>query len=289
MPKFMIIGPLTRDRITKKNKVFDTIGGGVYYQSAVFSGFGIDNTVITTLAMKDKNLLNQFPEATQIIPIYTEETMEFENIYPDDNPNHRIQRSTVPKNQISPIVFKDLNFKHYDALLLSPLSPSDIPLKTIQYLHKQDIPIYMGAQGYLRNTENNKVVLKPWKDYKIFLKLVDFLFLDELEARAILRNPTLNCAEISQRLSAYGPEEVIVTRGNRGALIYSRSNGEDNIYDSPAFPPKKIVDPTGLGDTFMAAYAIKKQETKDPRECGKFASYISSIKLEQRGAFRNIK
>ncbi|HEY0196833.1 MAG TPA: carbohydrate kinase, partial [Methanobacterium sp.] len=214
----MIIGPLTKDRIIKEGNIFDTIGGGVYYQSAVFSGFEVENTVITTLAERDKNLMNQFKEPAQIIPVYTEETMEFENIYPDDNPNHRVQRSMVPINPIKPSVLKNLDFKPYDAILLSPLSPYDIPFKTIQYLHKQNKPIYLGVQGYLRRVENEEVVLKPWTDYKSFLKLVDFLFLDEMEARVILGNPSENCTEIAQILSSFGPEEVIITRGDRGAL-----------------------------------------------------------------------
>lgn len=290
MPKFMIIGPLTKDRIVKKDKVFDTVGGGVYYQSAVISGFRMENTVITTLSLRDKDLLQQFRETTHIIPVYTKDTMEFENIYPDDNPNHRIQKSRVPVNPIKTSFFHDINIQEYDVMLLSPLSPYDIPLETIKYLHKQDIPIYLGAQGYLRHFQNDKVVLKPWEDYRSFLKLVDYLFLDELEARVILGNSSDNCAEIAKVLSTFGPEEVIITRGDRGAVIYSKNPiGNSNSYDIPAFPPEEIVDPTGLGDTFMAAYAAKKQETDDPQECGRFASHVSSIKMGQKGALFEIK
>lgn len=287
MAKFMIVGPVTRDRIVKKDKVFNTIGGGVYYQSAVTSGFGVDNTVVTTLARKDVDLLDQFSKTAQIVPVYTVKTMEFENTYPDLNPNHRIQRSTIPENPIETNIFKDLNLQEYDALLLSPLSPYDIPLETLKYLHKQDKPIYLGAQGYLRHEKHGKVVLKPWGDYQNFLKLVDFLFLDEMEARAILGNPRENCAEIAQLLSSFGPGEVIVTRGDRGATIYSQKPVENhNIHEIPAFPPEEIVDPTGLGDTFMAAYAVKKLETDDPQECGRFAAAVSSRKIGQIGAFK---
>jgi sugar/nucleoside kinase (ribokinase family) len=290
MPKFMIIGPLTKDRIVKKDKFFDTVGGGVYYQSAVISGFRMENTVITTLSLRDKDLLQQFRETTHIIPVYTKDTMEFENIYPDDNPNHRIQKSRVPVNPIKPSFFHDINLQEYDVMLLSPLSPYDIPLETIKYLHKQDIPIYLGAQGYLRRVQNDKVVLKPWEDYRSFLKLVDYLFLDELEARVILGNSSDKCAEIAEVLSTFGPEEVIITRGDRGAVIYSKNPiGNSNSYEIPAFPPEEIVDPTGLGDTFMAAYAAKKQETDDPQECGRFASHVSSIKMGQKGALFEIK
>lgn len=284
MVKFMIIGPLTRDRIIKKDKAYNTVGGPVYYQAAVFSQFKIDNTVVTTLAGDDVELLKRFYEPSKIVAIYKDSTMEFENIYPDDNPNHRTQKSKIPKNPINPPDFKEINPDDFDAILISPLSPYDIPLKTLKFLSKQGKPIYLGAQGYLRHRDGNDIFLESWKDYGKYLKLIDFLFMDELEARVVLSNNNGDCGDIARSLTFFGPEEVIITRGGRGAIIYSRKT--DQIYDISAIPPKKLVDPTGLGDTFMAAYAMKKMETSNPTGCGKFASQISSLKMEREGAFQ---
>ena len=280
----MIIGPITRDRIIKKNKSYNTVGGPVYYQAAVFSQFKIDNTVVTTLASGDAELLKRFYEPSKIIAIYKDRTMEFENIYPDNNPNHRTQKSRIPKNPINPSDFDGIDPDNFDALLISPLSPYDIPLKTLKFLSKQGKPIYLGAQGYLRHRNGNDIFLKSWKNYDKYLKLIDFLFLDELEARIILSNNNGDCGDIARSLTFFGPEEVIITRGDLGAIIYSQRT--DLIYDIPAIPPKKLLDPTGLGDTFMAAYALRKMETINPTSCGKFAAQISSLKMEREGAFR---
>ncbi len=289
MAKFIIIGPLTKDKIVKNDNIYPSIGGAVYYQTAVFSKLGVGNTAIITLAEKDINLINDLPYDTDIIPICTKETMEFENIYPDDNPNHRIQRAFIPNNPIYPDTISKIKFKDFDAILLSPLSPSDIPLNTLKYLSKFKTPIYLGAQGYMRQIENGKVVLKPWDDYKKFLKFIKLLFLDELEARVILGMFTGNCGEVARKLTSFGPEEVIITRGDHGALIYSRKTRIIESYDIPAFPPRKIKDPTGLGDTFMAAYAAKKLESDNPEVCGIFASFVSSLKMEHKGAFQGEK
>ena len=296
MAKFIILGPLAKDKIVKNDNIYPAIGGAVYYQTAVFSRLGIDNTVITTLAEKDDDLIKDLPKDTDIIPICTKETMEFENIYPDDNPNHRIQRAFIPNNPINQDTISKINFKDFNAILLSPLSPSDIPLNTLEYISQFKIPIYLGAQGYMRHTENGKVVLKPWNDYKKFLKFIKLLFLDEMEARVILGMHTDNCGEIARKLTSFGPEEVIITRGDNGALIYSRKtkfneplkkvNEPLNI---PAFTPKEITDPTGLGDTFMAAYAAEKLESDNPEVCGIFASLVSSLKMEHKGAFQGEK
>lgn len=290
MGKFIIIGPLAKDKVIKNGSSYRSIGGPVYYQAAVFSRLKIDNTAVTTLAVKDNDLLNDLPNDTNIIPISTGETIEFENIYPDNNPNHRIQRASIPRNPITQDNLQHINFKDYNAILLSPLYNTDIPLETLEYINTFKIPIYLGAQGYMRHlTKDKKVVLKPWKDHEKYLQFVKILFLDELEARVILGSFHGNLEEIAWKLCCYGPEEVVITRGDYGALICSRKEEFTEYHAIPAFPPAEINDPTGLGDTFMAAYSAKKLESNDPELCGIFASLTSSLKIENKGAFQGKK
>jgi hypothetical protein len=286
MPKFMIIGPLTRDTISRDGLIYHATGGAVYFQSAVLSQLDIDLTAVITLSKNDKELLDVFPEDAEIIPVYVDETMEFENIYPNHDPNHRIQRAKVPNN---PLLFDKLpqDIASYDAVLLCPLSPGDIPIETIEHISNFDVPIYLGAQGYLRHLNDHEVVLKPWKDFQKFLMYVEMLFIDEVEARVIIDCKDHELDIIGKELSSFGPNDVIITRGDRGALIYSSISAQ--TYQINAFPPKQTMDPTGLGDTYMAAYAAKRTETSDPETCGIFASMVSTIKLENVGVFRGNK
>jgi nucleoside kinase len=283
MVKFLIIGPVTRDTILKNDSTCKGVGGPVYYQSSVLSALKTDVTAIITLSRDYDHLLEYFPSDLEILPIWGEETMAFENRYPDENPNHRIQRACIPSNPITVSHLSDIDLETFDSVLVSPLSPYDIPLETIKYISEHEISVYLGAQGYLRHLEGQKVVLKPWKNFQKFLPYVDFLFVDEVEAGVFMGDNSLSLDEISQRISVFGPKEVIITRGSRGSIIYSES--KDEIYQIPAFPSKERVDPTGLGDSYLAAYALRIQETSDPYESGIFASIVSSLKLEKKGAF----
>jgi sugar/nucleoside kinase (ribokinase family) len=141
----------------------------------------------------------------------------------------------------------------------------------------------MGAQGYLRQLKDHKVILKPWEDFQKFLGHIQMIFIDEVEARVIMGSENHELNIIGEELAHFGPDEVIITCGDRGALIYSSISG--HTYKIHAFPPKQIMDPTGLGDTYMAAYATKRMETSDPKTCGIFASMVSTMKLEKIGAF----
>ena len=107
--------------------------------------------------------------------------------------------------------------------------------------------------------------------------------MDENEAATIL-GKQLPLDEVAKTLASFGPDEVIITQGSNGSTIYSKKL--DEIYKIPAFSPKKTEDPTGLGDTYMAAYAARKLEIEDPKMCGMFAAAASVIKLESKGAFK---
>ena len=283
MPKFIIIGPLTRDTILREGLKYHTTGGAVYYQAAVLSKLEVDVTAIITLSSEDEELLNAFPSKVNVIPLFFDETMEFKNIYPDIDPNHRVQKANVPKNPIKPENLPK-NMGDYDAILLCPLSPSDIPIETIKYISTFNIPIYLGAQGYLRQLDHHKVILKPWDHFQDFLKYIEMVFIDEVEAKVIMDKKNHELSIIGRELALFGPEEVIITRGDRGAMIYSSL--KKHTYKIPAFPPKQTMDPTGLGDTYMAAYVTKRIEKSDPETCGIFASMVSTMKLEKIGAFQ---
>ncbi len=281
MPKFIIIGPLTRDTISREGLVYHSTGGAVYYQASVLSNLDADVTAVITLSREDEELLNAFPQDVNIIPLFFDKTMKFENIYPNHNPSNRIQMATVPENPVKPENLPE-DIESYDAVLLCPLSPSDIPIETIEYIFHYNVPIYMGAQGYLRQLKDHRVVLKPWNNFEKFLRFVQMIFIDEVEAKVMTGNHKLD--KIGNELSTFGPQEVIITCGDRGAVIYSSIS--EHTYKIHAFAPMQTMDPTGLGDTYMAAYARKRMETSDPKTCGIFASMVSTMKLEKIGAFQ---
>jgi sugar/nucleoside kinase (ribokinase family) len=258
----------------------------VYYHAGVLDALGVDATALLTVGKEDEDLLESFPSSLRIIPSFRDNNANFENYYPSPDPNQRKQRANLPFNPIGTDDLKDLDLRRFDAFLVSPLSPGDIPLETLKYLHQTEKPIYMGIQGYMRHLENFEVVLKPWENHHKFLPFLKIIFMDELEARMVLGIGYSDLEIIAQKLAALGPEEVIITMGDRGSLIYS--SRLDKVHRIPAFPPHKTVDPTGLGDSYMAAYACKRLESPDPEKCGIFASQIASLKLEKQGALKFI-
>jgi len=70
-----------------------------------------------------------------------------------------------------------------------------------------------------------------------------------------------NIKEIIYYASSFGPEIVLVTRGEQGAILYDGNK----FYHQPIVPIKKIVDTLGAGDAFLASFMV---------------DYLSEISLE---------
>lgn len=65
-----------------------------------------------------------------------------------------------------------------------------------------------------------------------------------------------------------GVKEVLVKLGGKGSALFVK--GEQPI-QQPIISAKKVVDTTGAGDTFTAAYAVATVEGKSRKECLTFA------------------
>jgi sugar/nucleoside kinase (ribokinase family) len=77
------------------------------------------------------------------------------------------------------------------------------------------------------------------------LKRVDALVLNESEAQQLTKTDNLRLA--AERIHRLGPAWVIIKKGSHGAML----SGPDGFFLAPAYPLRKVVDPTGAGDSFV--------------------------------------
>jgi sugar/nucleoside kinase (ribokinase family) len=80
-----------------------------------------------------------------------------------------------------------------------------------------------------------------------------------------------------------GPQIIVKSCGEKGSIIYS---DEDKIDIDAIYRP--AVDPTGAGDSYRAAFLSRFLNGYSLKECGEFASSVSSFIVETRGCQTNI-
>ena len=275
----VIIGPVTEDLIIKGTQKESKIGGAIYFQSFVFENFYPDYLAVVNCS--DENVANVFANPQKVKVIKKDETHFFVNDYPfPQNLDIRRQSSnfadiSITKNDLEPIL-KDI--AEIDAFILNPLNVYDFPHETIEYLKSFDVAIYISLQGFLRHQSDKTddlylIELKLTPEIIDIISSTEGLFLDESEALILTENNDFNDFNIN---------EIIITNGSKGSRVIS-----DEEYKIEAVECRDIVDSTGCGDTFMAAYISKKLTTDSILKSANFASKIASEKLGFFGPFKS--
>ncbi|HVO36709.1 MAG TPA: carbohydrate kinase family protein, partial [Candidatus Acidoferrum sp.] len=132
-------------------------------------------------------------------------------------------------------------------------------------------------QGLVRSFDENGTVSPcPLAD-KRMLELVKIYKSSLPEIEAVTGISELNSA--IKTIHDYGVEVVIVTLGAKGSVV----SADGAVYDVPACPPDRIVDPTGAGDAFMGGFLAEYVNGRNLLRCACVGSAVASLVVESMG------
>ncbi len=269
-----VLGPLCKDENVVRGQSRFGIGGVTYYAGQALSSLGAEVELFATFGDEPAGWLGEFQPGV-LHHIRAQGTIRFINEY-KDNVDEREQRAIVPQNNIGA---DDIGVLDCDAVILGPLFNDNFQPDVVRNTRQ---PVALAAQGLMRYLDGGTgaagtVVWRHPERILEFLPRVTYLFVNEEEARFITRKESL--PEQDALLRDHGANTVVITRGSRGSVIYDGS-GEHVI---PAFPPSCLADPTGCGDTYMAAFVFASALPWDLDEIGRFAAMAATMKLECQG------
>ena len=254
-------------------------GGVAYYAAMTYCRLGLRTAVVTKVAAKDdQSLLTELRSAgVEVFNLPTKSTTSFENHYSADNFDVRVQRIGSRAEVIRLTEMPDIQV---ETVHFGPLTPDDIELDVMVRGLSLCSTIALDAQGLVREVVDGAVVAKERVDHGHWLRFVDVLKVDsqELLIYAGLASPS----NAIRGLLDWGVDELVVTKGGQGSTVFRAGDS----FPIDAIRPRRSVDVTGCGDTFLAAYMAKRMTSDDIEECGEFASAAASINLECSGPFK---
>ena len=149
----------------------------------------------------------------------------------------------------------------------------EIPMETVEYVAE------------IAYRKHKKVILNPAPAHPLSPSLLKHLYMitpNETEAEMISgvkitdRESAVKAARI---LSEMGVENVIITLGSKGALVY----GAEEADFVPALKVE-AVDTTAAGDVFNGALTVALSEGRSQLEAVRFACKASAISVTRVGA-----
>lgn len=111
----------------------------------------------------------------------------------------------------------------------------DLQLRVLDQVQSPEFIAADTIECYLEN--------KPER-FREVLKRIHMIVINDSEA--MLYTGKNNIVSAASSLLDYGPEYVIVKKGEHGSLLVSR----DSYFIVPAYPVENVIDPTGAGDSY---------------------------------------
>lgn len=116
------------------------------------------------------------------------------------------------------------------------------------------------------------------------LNNIDIFSPNESELARLTGMPTENFEQITLAVAEchkMGVRDVLVKLGDRGSALFTEGN---KPIEQGIIKAEKVLDTTGAGDTFTAAYAVAFVEGKSKVECLRFAAAAASLCVQVKGA-----
>jgi len=274
MDHVLVVGSATIDRIEQSGISTVKMGGAVTYAGITFRKHGLHTTMVSNVATQDVALFRILRrQDIQLFNGMTKTTTVFVNHADGDE---RWQEMPVCAAPIT-VEQSRCSIRGVDHIHLGPLHPLDIETNLLTLAARKGMWVTLDVQGYVRRVEEGKVRSSISEDLHQALLACTVIKAERTELQAILDAYQMGTDEL---MNAYELNEIVVTAGREGGYVVSTS-GEVVRYK--AQPVNHVVDTTGAGDVFFAAYLVSRlHQRRSVRVACKHAALVAARQVQGR-------
>jgi sugar/nucleoside kinase (ribokinase family) len=256
-PDFVVVGHVTLDHFGETVRP----GGTVLYAAVAAHRLGLSAGILTSHGADFP--LDAVPPQIEVVTLEAPATTVFEHRHREAR---RAMRVTSAARPLGPAEVPE-DWRDARLVMLAPVVDEVDPALVETFA---DATVAASAQGWLRRLEaTGAVTNRRWNPPRGLLERLQALFVSAED----VRGQESQLTEWLQRLPL-----AAVTAGKTGALLYV--NGERyEVRPRSA----RMVDPTGAGDVFAAAFMVRYHLEGDPWEAAAAASCAASMSVEGEG------
>jgi len=260
---YLVVGHICHD-LTIDGMV---TGGSAAYSGSTAQVMGCRTAIVTSSAPG-----NDWHTVLPGVSIHLKpsaKTTVFENVY---EPTGRIQTIHAVADKIRskdiPAAWQRASIVH-----LAPIANEVDP--DIIHLFSNSL-VGLTPQGWMRHWDDQgHVSAREWTAAKTYLRLA---------AAVIISDEDLLSREMLDQFREWS-RLLVMTRGSGGCTVFL---GEDVRHFSA--PPGKVVDTTGAGDIFAAAFLVRMFQTGgNPSEAARVANEVATMSISANGLKAKMK
>lgn len=188
-----------------------------------------------------------------------------------------------------PIPMKKIR-PHLDAdmILVNMISGFDITLETLDEL-RMDVrephtPIYLDVHSLTLGVNDDFTRFhRPVEVWRRWLFMIHAAQMNEEEAAA-LTPEQLDETALAKHTLSLNTKVLNITRGDQGCTAFVDEHKQLRRYDIGGVEVKGVVDPTGCGDVFAAAYCAHYVKTNDIFSSTQFANRVAAYNAGLSGS-----
>ena len=254
---YLLMGTITQDITSTGARV---LGGTAAFSGSMAQSLGMRVGIVASVGpAADLSPLDSLSFVRQLSPVST--TME--NIYV---PSGRVQ---FMRKCADPLRFDSVPTQWLTAPIVhfGPLA-NDVDPEFIAHFSESFVGVT--PQGWLRKWDDTgRVSFTDWSQALEVLGKVDavVLSIEDVEGDWDRLENWANHARV-----------LVVTQGEKGATVYAGSEKRQF-----AAQQVRVVDPTGAGDLFAAAFFVHYQQSGDPWDSARFAVCLASHSVTRTG------
>ena len=268
-PTLVVVGAATRD-VDPSDPRGWKLGGGVTYSAMAAARLGVS---VRALVGADElaataHELDALRDAG--VAVHVQELASGPVFDNRRTPNGRVQFALAASDLLTPAMLPE-EWHAPDSALLAPVAGELAEDWSTAFAPATFVTL--AAQGLLRRLDPGREVVR--------LEFEHGPVIHRADAIAISPEDVPDGAPPIRDWTRPG-QHVLMTHGKRGCVALTRtSSGLDGVF-MPPLPPRKAVDPTGAGDTFVAAWLAARMLVGDGWRPLAIASVMSSLAVMTR-------
>jgi len=281
--KIAIFGTIVYDTVIHYDRQAHNGFGGITFNTLAFGKLSQNTTsLIYPVSYIGEDRISEFVNLAKIYPNIKTEGLFLVNM-PTAN-SYLVYSSPYERTETlicdyPPLTYQQISsFTNFDVILINFISGNDITLAALRRLRKHSKALFymdLHCITMARDPKGAKAYryLPVWREW---VACADIVQMNALEIQSLFKEKVDFFAldRYVRDILEAGPKIGIITLGKDGVFIGYRSNGSYNFRYGPALT-SGVIDPTGCGDVFSAAFIIKYKATHNPLAAVTFANKMA--------------